>query len=82
MLKEKQLKTKIIKKLEDIPAERLKEVYRILNSVQFSEKKPQKKKNMLTFAGIWKDMPEDVFESFTKRLHVRRKRAFGKRRIS
>lgn len=45
MIKEKNLKSKIIKKIEEIPAEKLNEIYKLLNSFDLKVKKKFKRKS-------------------------------------
>jgi len=78
MFKEKQLRNKIIEKIEEIPPESLNEVYKLVSSVKT---KKNGKNKLTSYAGIWRDLPKDVFDLFTKKLASRRRRASSRRSL-
>ena len=71
------IKHKIIKHLDKVPDELLKEVYAYLMSLEKSE---NKKERILSYAGSWSDMDDETFDFLVKSVRERRKRAFGSRR--
>jgi deoxyhypusine synthase len=69
MLKDKDLRKKIIARIKDIPADKLKEIDQLLDTlIQENEKKMK----LLSFAGSWKDMDEKEFTSIMKEIEKRR----------
>ena len=60
-----------------IPLEKLSEVYDIIHFFRVGLEKSKADTNkILEFAGCWKDMPDEKFNSFTKGITERRKQAF------
>ena len=63
-----------------IPEHRLSELYQVLHyfrlGVGLEKRKTPPKKNILAFAGAWKDMPEDSYQSLLQDIEQRRSNAF------
>ncbi len=77
------VREKIIKEVQLIPEEKLSEIYNFLHFFRLGIQKPKgNSKEILKFAGSWKDMPEDIFQEFADDIVKRRKNAFSGRRTS
>ena len=61
-----------------IPIEKLGEVYCFIHFFRVGlEKSRADTGKILEFAGCWKDMPDEEFNSFTKGIRERRNQAFS-----
>ena len=69
MHKEKDIRKKILKKIENLSEERLNIVWELLKDLEDSNKN---KAVTLSLAGAWKDFDEDFFEDLTTGLQARR----------
>lgn len=69
MVNIEELKDKLRKRIDKLPEEELIHASKILKAV---EKKNSKNK-ILSFAGKWKDMDDDIFDDFIKNIGNRRK---------
>jgi len=75
------LHEKVIKEIELIPLEKLNEVYDFVRFLRMGlEKTKVNKEKILSFAGCWKDMPDEVFDNFIEEIGQRRREAFLRRR--
>lgn len=70
MIDEKDIKKKIIQRIENIHGKKLNQVYEFLKKIDTDN---TKKRKLLSYAGIWSDMDDASFEDFTKNLRDRRK---------
>ena len=70
------IKTKIIDRLENFSANKLEDVW---NFIDHLEEENANKKNLLSFAGTWKDIDDSLFEDLTTNLISRRKSGGAKR---
>jgi len=61
----------IIQKIDKIPDEQLENV---LSYVQKIEKLDDRKKKILSFAGAWKNMDQELFDDLTINLHDNRRK--------
>ena len=65
-------KDDIINEIELIPENRLAEIYDLIHyfriGLEISEEKTQ---SIMEFAGCWRDMPDDLFESFAGEITER-----------
>lgn len=77
MLKDTQIRSKILRKIQRIPFDRLKE---IVDFVSKLESPTNKKEINLSYAGAWKNIGDDTFESLTDDLIKRRRH--NKRRVN
>ena len=59
----------IISKIDNIPDNQLE---RILSYIQKIENVTDKKKSILSFAGEWENIDQDLFSELTKDLHKKR----------
>ena len=59
----------ILSKIDNISDDQLE---RVLSYIQKIEKLTSKKKTILSFAGSWKDLDKDTFDSLTDNLHKNR----------
>ena len=61
MITETKIRNQILRRIERIPGEQLSELDRFLKNL---ESRNLKKDRILSYAGAWKDMDEDVFQEF------------------
>ena len=80
-MKTSTIREKVVEEVNQIPEERLPQVLDLIHhfriSLQFSRKKTDK---ITTYAGCWKDMPEDIFQDFINEISQRRQTSFSRRR--
>jgi len=69
MTTETKIRNRILKRIERISSEQLSELDEYLKKL---EKQAKKKKKVLSYAGVWKDIDENIFREFTEELVVRR----------
>jgi len=72
-----QIRNQILRKIQRIPADRLKELGVFLSKLEESTNKKDKN---LSFAGAWENIDDNLFNEFTDNLIDRRQR--NKRRIN
>ena len=70
MKNEKKIKSRIIQRLDKISRNKLKDV---LQFIERLENNGSSKKDILSFAGSWKDLDDATFNDLTRNLHKRRK---------
>ncbi|PKP58997.1 MAG: hypothetical protein CVT88_06440, partial [Candidatus Altiarchaeales archaeon HGW-Altiarchaeales-1] len=71
------LQEKVMNEICLIPLEKLNAVYDIIHFFRVGLERSKSDTNkILEFAGCWKDMPDEKFNSFTKEIGERRKQAF------
>lgn len=76
-------KEKILQEIKLIPEEKLADVYTLLHRFRLSLRAPQTKpKPIMQYAGVWRDMPTDIFAEFTVGIAARRQQAFSGRRAA
>ena len=71
MITEKQRRNQILRRINLIPKERLKELDEYVSKLEVGI---NKNSNALSFAGAWYDIEDTLFESFTKNLINNRKK--------
>jgi len=69
MTTETKIRNRILKRIERISSEQLSALNEYLKKL---EKQEKKKKKVLSYAGVWKDIDENIFREFTEELVVRR----------
>jgi hypothetical protein len=69
MTTETKIRNRILKRIERISSEQLSALDEYLKKL---EKQATKKKKVLSYAGVWKDLDENIFREFTEELVVRR----------
>jgi hypothetical protein len=77
-----QIKEKVLQEIDLIPDDKLPDVYNFIHYFRLGLEKaglPDTKSN-LAFAGSWQDMPDEMFDDFTKEIEERRHQAFSRRR--
>ncbi len=72
-----QIRNRILRKIQRIPADRLKELEVFVSKL---EETTNKKEKNLSFAGAWKNIDDNLFNELTENLLDRRRR--NKRRIN
>ncbi len=76
------LKDKVLQEIDLIPEERLAEVYNFIHYFRLGLEKSEigELKPILTFAGCWKDMSDEMFDDLAAEIRQRRHQAFARRR--
>ena len=77
MITNTQIRNQILRKIQRIPADRLKELDIFVSKL---EETTDKKGKNLSFAGAWENIDDNLFNEFTNNLIDRRQRS--KRRIN
>lgn len=62
------IKSRVIRKINSLSKDRLKDVDDFIDSL-----KPKKKVDTMSFAGRFKDMGDDFFDELIDKLHARRR---------
>jgi hypothetical protein len=70
------LKDKIINRINSLSRDKLKNIDEFIDKL---ENERHSKQEVLTYAGVWKDLEEETFQDLTEHLHAKRKR--GNERI-
>jgi parvulin-like peptidyl-prolyl isomerase len=68
-MKTEVIRKKIIRRVEKASDS---ELDRISNYIDNLKEKEKRKKELLAYAGQWKDLPKELFEELTTNLHNRR----------
>ncbi|OQY30711.1 MAG: hypothetical protein B6I38_06955 [Anaerolineaceae bacterium 4572_5.1] len=77
------LKDKVIREINLLPEEKLLEVYNFIHYFRIgaeSEKSKIAESSLLSYAGSWNDLADDVFDDFLSDVTERREKAFSGRR--
>lgn len=69
MIAETKIRNQILKKIERMSGEQLSKLDKYLKKL---ESRNTKKEKILSYAGAWKDMDDDIFREFTTELITRR----------
>ena len=74
MLKEKEIRKKILTRIEKMSTDKLDNVWKLLKSI---ENQSKNNADILSYAGCWKDLDQELFDDLTinlgeKRLQDRR----------
>ena len=75
---EGELISKIFKELEQLPFEKLQELYAVIQKFK-DDTEGNVKDDIISFAGCWDDMSDSEFEEFINEVYDRRKSAFSDR---
>jgi len=75
-MKQADIKTKIINRLEKFSTNKLEDVWNFIDRL---EEENSNKKTLLSHAGTWKDIDDSLFEDLTTNLISRRKSGSSKR---
>lgn len=74
-------RVKILQELDLIPDNRLPELYHVLHDFRLKlEASRESHVTILSYAGCWRDLPDDTFEFFLKDVRQRRQQTFTMRR--
>ena len=75
------LRLKLIEELQYIPEDKLPALYDIIRffRTKIESVKPASHNNIMSFAGCWDNMPDDMFDSLLNDIKERRKNAFSGR---
>lgn len=76
MITDKQRINKILKRIQKLPPDKIKELHEFMDKL---EQEAPKKRKILSYAGVWGDMDEATFYDLTKNLISRRQK--NKRRF-
>ncbi|MGM0497801.1 MAG: DUF2281 domain-containing protein [Bacteroidota bacterium] len=71
MITDKQRKNQIIRRIQKISPDKVKELKEFIDKLE--EKTPDKKKN-LSYAGAWSNMDENIFKDLTDNLIAKRQK--------
>lgn len=75
------IREKVVEEVKQIPEEKLPQILDLIHrfrlGLQFSRKPTDK---ITSYAGCWKDMPEDIYQDFMSEVNQRRHTAFSGRR--
>jgi hypothetical protein len=76
------IKDKLIDEINQIPDEKLLEVYNFIHYFRLNsgKTKSKDKKNILSWSSSWKEMNTEVFNDFMSDITKRRENAFSGRR--
>ena len=70
----------LIKEIKQIPKDKLGEVHKFIKSLnQNSKRHNSSKKDLMSFAGSWKDISEEDFKNITKEIKRTRKNLFSRK---
>ena len=69
MIKEKEIRAKIIKQVEKISTDKLDDIWKFLRKI---EENSRKKSDILSFAGCWKDLDRKLLDDLTINLGANR----------
>jgi hypothetical protein len=74
-------KNKVLKEISLIPEDKLPAVYQWLHYFRLGlEASRGRTRSVMSYAGCWQDLPEQVFDTFMEDLALRRRQAFTRRR--
>jgi hypothetical protein len=71
MTTETHIRNQITRQVQRIPPYKLNELIKYLDKL---EREVNKKKKVLSYAGVWEKMDEDIFKEFTDDLIARREK--------
>lgn len=76
------MKSKVLQEIDLIPEERLADLYNFIHYFRLGLERSHEVQTqpIMTYAGCWQDMPEDVFADLTAEIRARRRQAFRGRR--
>ena len=67
-------KTRVLEEISLIPKDKLTDIYQLLHYFRLGlEASRDRTRSAMSFAGCWKDMPDQVFETFMDDLAQRRR---------
>ena len=69
MITDKQRKNQILRKIQNLPPDKLKKLQEYLNKL---DKETPNSMKVLSYAGAWKDMDESAFKELTDQIISRR----------
>jgi hypothetical protein len=76
-------KAKVLKEISLIPEDKLPDIYQLLHYFRLGlEASRERTQSVMHFAGCWRDMPDQLFDTFVEDVARRRRQAFSRRRIS
>ena len=76
-----QLIAAVLSEVQQIPVERLPEVYRLLQAFRLKTSATvNDPRSTMRFAGCWSDLPDATYDDLTTEIATRRQQAFSERR--
>jgi hypothetical protein len=69
MIAETKIRNQILRRIERMPGEQLSKLDKFLKKLELEK---SKKDRILSYAGAWKDMDDDIFREFTTEIITRR----------
>lgn len=76
MITDKQRKNQILRRIQKLPPDKIKELHEFMDQL---EQETPKKKKILSYGGAWSDMDESAFDDLTENIISRRQK--NKRRF-
>jgi DNA-directed RNA polymerase subunit F len=71
MITDKQRKTQILRRIQKLPPDKIKELHEFMDKL---EQESPKKSKILSYAGAWSDMDESTLDDLTENLISRRQK--------
>ena len=70
------IKSKLLQEIDLIPEDKLVDLYHFVHDFRMGveQSKRADPKQILAFAGSWRDMPDEAFDDFTTEIEARRTR--------
>jgi hypothetical protein len=82
-MKTSTIRKKVVEEVNQIPEEKLPQILDLIHHFRIGLQLAKKKDHRITsYAGCWKDMPEEVYREFVNEISQRRHTAFSRRRNS
>ena len=69
MLKEREIRKKILRRIEKISFDKLDDIWKFLRNI---EEDSRKKADILSYAGCWKNLDKDLIDDLTVNLGTKR----------
>jgi len=69
LIAETKIRNQILRRIEPMPGEQLSKLDKYLKKLEFQS---SKKSKILSYAGAWKDLDDNIFREFTVELITRR----------
>ncbi len=75
------IKRRVLQEIELIPEDKLADLYNFIHYFRLGiELSSGGSQQTMSFAGSWRDMPDEDFDDFTREIAERRRQAFSRRR--
>ncbi|MBF2028452.1 MAG: hypothetical protein IGS48_17075 [Oscillatoriales cyanobacterium C42_A2020_001] len=75
------LKAKVLEEVQRVPENRLEALYDLILHFRLSDEETETNANsVMSYAGCWNDLPDEMFDGFLEDTAQRRQQAFSRRR--